>query len=115
MRNQPGPIFPDERELDAPTVTAAIWAKLDAIKADHHGWVVLEGLTTKELRKLISEGFFKAVEADDCPVRLVYPQRIINWPLSVTEVNFKQWLWIEEKAIMADQNNRAVSPQPTGV
>lgn len=114
MWDKPGPVFPDERGLDAPTVPMYVWNKLDAIKAENHGWVVLEGLTTKELRKLISEGFFKAVEADDCPVRLVYPKRIINWPLSVTEVNFKQWLWLEERAIMADQNNTVVSHQPSG-
>lgn len=104
MRCESRPIFPDERELDAPTVPACVWAELDANKAQNNGWVVFEGLTFGELRKLIARGFFKAVEADDCPVQLIYPGRSIVWSLGVSEQSFKQWLATAEHETL-DKNN----------
>jgi hypothetical protein len=69
----------DDRTLEAPNISIDMWIMIDKVKSENRGWFVLEAPMVEELRKLVSQGLFKALEADECPVRFNYQGRIMAW------------------------------------
>src|SRR6478735_5798590 len=80
----------DERKHSFPHVAYALSTLVDKNKSEHRGWFVLEAPTIKDLKQYVKDNLFVALEADECPFRMTYEGRQLNWPLGIKEIEIKR-------------------------
>lgn len=90
MRRGPDRWIVDEEERLNAGVPIDVWVHIDTTKAQNRGWYVMESPSIEQLKKHVKAKLFVALEIDQCPFRMTFEGRSLNWSNGVTELEIKR-------------------------
>ena len=75
----------DQRKLEAPSIPYRLWDYIDIVKGANRGWFVIDNPTIGDLQRWSKEGLFKALDVDNCPVRITHSGGSMNFSGGITD------------------------------